>query len=76
MAADDVEQKLKFVDRMMNNTFGSKVSDFIPVKNYLPSDLDLDSKAFKSQDKFSRSLQPDPRNVLKTNNQKDHFDLI
>ncbi len=38
MAADDVDQKLKFVDRMMNNTFGSKVADFIPLKNYLPSD--------------------------------------
>lgn len=42
MAADDVEQKLKYVDNMMNNTFGSKVSDFIPVKNYLPSELNLD----------------------------------
>lgn len=42
MAADDVEQKLKFVDNMMNNTFGRKVSDFIPVKNYLPSKLNID----------------------------------
>ena len=71
MAADDVEQKLKFVDRMMNNTFGSKVTDFIPVKNYLPTDLDLDSKAFKSQDKISRIQEPDPRNFNKSNNLKD-----
>ena len=55
----------------MNNTFGSKVTDFIPVKNYLPTDLDLDSKAFKSQDKISRIQEPDPRNFNKSNNLKD-----